>query len=146
MGGKRWELKQLYLGRMPPGILYALGAKSGKGIYSAATEHADGGIMSTPHLGLVAEDGPEAIIPLSGGRRRRGLDLWNKTGDILGAASNGGAATQAPASRNDVKIGPIQITVKVDGSGSPQDTVNEIALKLAPLLQQTWANIPLEAC
>lgn len=40
--------------------------------------------MTRPHLGLVAEDGAEAIIPLSGNRRQRGLDLWERTGQMLG--------------------------------------------------------------
>lgn len=53
--------------------------------YSAATEkHAEGGIMTSPHIGLVAEDGAEAIIPLSGKRRNRGIDLWEKAGQMLG--------------------------------------------------------------
>ncbi len=47
--------------------------------------HAAGGIMTTPHVGLVAEAGPEAIIPLSPSRRSRGLTLWQKVGEILGA-------------------------------------------------------------
>lgn len=49
------------------------------------TPHAMGGIMTSPHIGLVAEDGPEAIIPLGGSRRTRALDLWNQTGSLLGA-------------------------------------------------------------
>lgn len=53
--------------------------------YEAATaKHAEGGIMTRPHMGLVAEDGAEAIIPLSGKRRERGIDLWEKTGKMLG--------------------------------------------------------------
>ena len=51
---------------------------------ATATPHAEGGIMTRPHLGLVAEDGAEAIIPLSGNRRQRGLDLWERTGQMLG--------------------------------------------------------------
>lgn len=51
---------------------------------ATATPHAEGGIMTRPHLGLVAEDGAEAIIPLSGKRRARGLSIWEKTGEMLG--------------------------------------------------------------
>ena len=47
-------------------------------------KHAQGGILSTPHLGLVAEDGPEAIIPLSGNKKDRGLELWEEAGKRLG--------------------------------------------------------------
>jgi len=47
-------------------------------------EYATGGILSRPHIGLVAEDGPEAIIPLSGKRRKRGVDLWQQVGQMMG--------------------------------------------------------------
>ena len=52
--------------------------------YQAAAAHAEGGIMTSPHVGLVAEDGAEAIIPLSGKRRERGIELWEQTGNLLG--------------------------------------------------------------
>ncbi len=47
-------------------------------------KHAAGGILTRPHLGLVAEAGPEAIIPLSTGMRPRALKLWAETGKRLG--------------------------------------------------------------
>jgi phage-related minor tail protein len=44
----------------------ALGAAVAIGITAAGVQaHADGGVFSTPHVGLVAEAGPEAIIPLN---------------------------------------------------------------------------------
>lgn len=46
--------------------------------------YADGGLITQPHLGLVGEDGPEAIIPLSPSRRSRALDLWQQAGKWLG--------------------------------------------------------------
>jgi len=46
--------------------------------------HAYGGILTRPHLGLVAEAGPEAIIPLSLRMRNRALKLWEQTGKYLG--------------------------------------------------------------
>lgn len=48
--------------------------------------HAEGGVFGNPHLGLVAEDGPEAIIPLGAKRRERGLDLWMQAGAMLGVS------------------------------------------------------------
>ena len=44
--------------------------------------HATGGIFSQPHLGLVAEAGREAVIPLED--RVRGLPLWIEAGRELG--------------------------------------------------------------
>ncbi len=52
------------------------------------SRYALGGILTNPHLGLVAEDGPEAIIPLSPKRRKRAIDLWEKTGRELGVISS----------------------------------------------------------
>ena len=39
-------------------------------------------------LSWVGEDGPEVIIPLSGKKKDRGLELWKQAGDILGASEN----------------------------------------------------------
>lgn len=47
-------------------------------------KHATGGIFTVPHLAQFAEDGAEAVIPLSDKYRARGLELWNKAGNILG--------------------------------------------------------------
>ncbi len=58
---------------------------------AAVKRHAMGGIITRPHLGLVGEAGPEAIIPLSSGMRGRALDLWAQTGRMLGI----GAQTRA---------------------------------------------------
>ena len=44
--------------------------------------HAFGGILTTPHVGLVAEAGPEAIIPLRD--KSRGIPLVQKAASILG--------------------------------------------------------------
>lgn len=51
---------------------------------STVLEHAWGGIMTRPHMGIVAEDGAESIIPLSPSKRGRGIDLWERTGQALG--------------------------------------------------------------
>ncbi len=48
------------------------------------TKYAWGGVLTSPHLGMVAEAGPEAIIPLSPPMRSRAIDLWRRTGDMLG--------------------------------------------------------------
>ena len=55
---------------------------SGSGI----KKHAEGGILTDPHLGLVAEDGPEAIIPLDGSSRAK--SIWEQAGEALGLLSD----------------------------------------------------------
>lgn len=50
------------------GLQGATGTAPVKGVYQA---HAAGGVFTSPHLGLVAEAGPEAIIPLSDPNRAK---------------------------------------------------------------------------
>ena len=49
--------------------------------------HAWGGLMTSPHIGLVAEAGPEMIIPLSRNKNARGVSLWMQAGRILGVGA-----------------------------------------------------------
>ncbi len=58
-----------------------------------ATKNAMGGFVNQAHLGIVGEAGPEAIIPLSGTNKHRGISLWQETGKMLGMLpkhANGG--------------------------------------------------------
>lgn len=64
----------------------ALGVESD--VKGKAKKHAWGGLMTTPHYGLVAEDGAEMIIPLSKDKRARGLALWQQTGNMLGVTQS----------------------------------------------------------
>lgn len=51
------------------------------------TPYADGGIATSPRIGLVAEAGvPEAMIPWNGSRRS--VELWQATGQALGVGGN----------------------------------------------------------
>lgn len=48
-----------------------------------AKRHANGGFVNGTTLSYVGEDGPEAIIPLGGKRRQRGIQLWQQAGVML---------------------------------------------------------------
>ena len=131
--------------------------------------HALGGIMTHPHLGLVAEDGAEAIIPLSGKRRERGLALWQEAGRMLGVReyAEGGIAGAVPVSSGGgsggnvvIEVGGVQvelggISFQIDGSENPDEIIDvirgnisgitdEIASELAEKLQAVFANMPLK--
>lgn len=57
------------------------GSTGGGNLQSTITKHAMGGIFTSPHVGMVAESGPEAIIPLNSPGRAE---------NILGASGLGG--------------------------------------------------------
>jgi hypothetical protein len=129
--------------------------------------HADGGIMNRAHFGIVAEDGPEAIIPLSANRRSRGLELWERTGQMLGVNNQSADEIKplAPPGYYDganddgcavlVNVGDVSFDVHID-SESAKDTdaiiailkanikslTDEIAHELAIKLKQVYANLP----
>lgn len=96
----------------------------GKG---SVLEHAWGGIMTKPHMGIVAEDGAEGIIPLSPSKRNRGIDLWQRTGEILGVQpyANGGITGDEPEQLpKEVPTGGGQnITIKVEVKAEPKFTI-----------------------
>lgn len=91
-----------------------------------ATAHAWGGIMTKPHLGLVAEDGAESIIPLSPSKRSRGLDLWEQTGQALGVHpyADGGII-------GDTDEGTESIPISTAGTGGGGPSVH-VTLQMAP--------------
>ncbi|MFZ5688680.1 MAG: hypothetical protein ACOY9Y_10995 [Bacillota bacterium] len=53
-------------------------------VQGGVLKNARGSILTRPAISLVAEEGPEAIIPLSSKRRQRALELWQETGRYLG--------------------------------------------------------------
>ena len=64
----------------------------------APKTNAQGGIYDGAFLSWVAEDGPEAIIPLGGDKRGRGLDLWLQAGRMLGVSEFADGGIMAPYS------------------------------------------------
>lgn len=69
----------------PSATISFSGGGSGTATVSASiASNAEGDIIDSPILSWVGEDGPEAIIPLGGKRRSRGLSLWEKAGELLG--------------------------------------------------------------
>ncbi|MBE3576876.1 MAG: tape measure protein [Limnochordales bacterium] len=75
----------------PPGIRPVLEPAS-------VPTYAQGGILTRPHLGLVAEAGPEAIIPLSVAMRARAIALWSEVGRRLGIQRFAEGGIVGPAS------------------------------------------------
>lgn len=111
-------------------------------------KHAEGGIMDTPHVGLVAEDGPEAIIPLGDKRRSKGIKLWQEAGKRLGVythAEGGISSGSAPAeSSTPQEAGNIQVDIVPNvQSGYGETLVNEfqstVGTSLVPIANQAYS-------
>ena len=62
------------------------GFNVGVNVAGGAEPHANGGVFTRPHLGLVAEAGyPEVIIPINGSQNA--MNLWQTAGQMLGVNS-----------------------------------------------------------
>lgn len=124
-----------------------LGGPKGGAKYA---KHAEGGIFSNPHFGMVAEDGAEAIIPLSGKRRNRGLALWNAAGEALGANST---EPTISTSGNGISIQIGNVTIEINLSGGngtiaeqieaqKDDISNTVISILKQALADSFSNMP----
>lgn len=135
---------------------------------SGGRHRANGGILNSPEIALVAEDGAEAIIPLSSKRRERGLALWQKAGEMLGVSQHAeGGIIGAIPSISSSGSGSTVITVEVGGImlgginissdiNDPEEIVeiireniagltDDIAYQLAEKLQAVFSNMPIKA-
>lgn len=98
------------------------GGATGSATVSASL-HALGGIFDEPHLGIVAEAGPESIIPLDGSDRS--LSLFEQTGEMLGVLNSGeGKSVETPAQTVNA---PQSVSQPV---GSPQTSERVIRLEI----------------
>ena len=86
---------------------------------SSIARNANGGIYDGAMLSWVAEDGPEAIIPLGAKRRNRGIDLWLQAGEMLGVAEFAEGGILAPYS-GVVENVPDAVWDDDDGDGKPK--------------------------
>ena len=117
------------LRRIGSGITGLVGSGGG-----SEAPHAAGGIFHAPHRGIVAENGPEAIIPLND--RTRGLDILERAATMMGLdfgdemdftpdESGESAPLIAPISTGNapqsvsVELGGISIPITI--SGGPMD-------------------------
>lgn len=83
-------------------------------------KYASGGLITKPHLGLVGEDGPEMVIPLT--KRNRGLALWAKAGKMLGAQT--APAKTAPSYAPGTTTSNVSSSVYETNTYSPSFTLN----------------------
>lgn len=150
---------------------FGAGYNDAKG--GSTQKHAYGGIMTQPHMGIVAEDGAEGIIPLSPSKRGRGIDLWQRTGELLGVQpyADGGIVGDEPEdipTAAPTGTGGQGVTIKVEvkaepkfvigGDGSSADESKILAIlkayiremtddigdELAERLARIFANMPVK--
>lgn len=114
-----------------------------------------GQVQGGAQLIMVAEEGdPEMIIPLGSQRRKRGLQLWEQAGHMMGVPGfanggmvgggsdeglrfqNTGGGSASGAGGINVNVGGVTVEVKVDGSGGNPDIAAAIAEQGGEIAEQ----------
>lgn len=123
--------------------------------------YAEGGFVNSPTQALIGEAGAEVVIPLSGSKRSRAIDLFNKTAAILGEGAAipmsdftaddipeldntfSGFTLDAPtpvaangdktSNSAEVSMGGINVTFNISGADNPQQIMETIKENLADL-------------
>ena len=137
---------------------------------SSEAPHAAGGIFHAPHRGIVAENGPEAIIPLRD--RNRGLDILERAAAMMGLDFGDGldfassefaenAPLSAPVSAGNtaqsvsIDMGGISIPITISGNSADaqsvvqairenlEDIADDIGGQLADKMAAILANQPV---
>ncbi|NPV90107.1 MAG: hypothetical protein HPY50_04935 [Firmicutes bacterium] len=105
---------------------------------------ASGGIVDIPQLGIIGEAGPEAIIPLSGSYRSRALDLYARTGEMLGLGplglSNPLTGGVALAGAGGPNINVSGISVNLNGGFDENELALSIGRQIAAKMKRTMEN------
>ncbi|MCL1701628.1 hypothetical protein [Lysinibacillus sp. Bpr_S20] len=144
----------------PAGPKKSLGPVRSGGGY---VPYANGGLINRPHMGLVGEAGPEAIIPLSPSRRGRGRELLYRAASALGVqpyADGGLVGGNIIEGYGDISTGnngasisigdilpQVQITVQanenghVDLSNVSDEILDQIGVKLANKVMEAASNM-----
>lgn len=126
------------------------------GFLGRIKKNASGSFVSGPMLSWVGEEGPEVIIPLSGKKKERGLELWKQAGNILGVSEMSQFNQQNNSSEKKnvlVSVGNITISEIKNERGKTginfikelkeqrEEVSDELCNILAEALESTYQNI-----
>lgn len=116
------------------------GVNVGVSVAGGAEPHANGGVFTRPHLGLVAEAGyPEVIIPINGSQNA--MNLWQTAGQMLGVNSTLAPVVSGPTAPSiaspmggGVGGGDVNVTfapqITVQGNASQSDIAAALDAKM----------------
>lgn len=105
-----------------PQIQVNYAAKMPYGNPMSVAKHASGGIFDEPHMGIFAEAGPEAFIPID--RSKRSASIWEQTGKELGLLGDSGNSVTS-VSNSDTEQMHVSYSPTYYVYGSSEDTIRK---------------------
>ncbi|MBT9670573.1 hypothetical protein GPK34_00780 [Secundilactobacillus kimchicus] len=98
---------------------YANGMRQYGNQYSQYSKHATGGIFSTPHVGMVAEAGTEAVVPFAPSRRNEAKSILRRANSAVGMNLDINSQNQTGGSFSYAPTHSVTIT-NADGSDTSE--------------------------
>lgn len=100
----------------------------------------NGGVATSPSV--FGEDGAEMAIPLSASKRKRGLDLWRQTGEILGAeyTPEADASYYSSSTTENNTYSPV-FNLTVHGNADAKDLERKVKRWIAESMNETFAGL-----
>ena len=103
--------------------------------------YANGGLATKPSV--FGEDGAEMAIPLSASKRKRGIDLWQKTGDMFGLSSytpENSVCVTNNTTNNEYNTYSPQFVLNMNGS-TDRATERTVKQWIKEALEESYASI-----
>ena len=111
--------------------------------------------MQAPHMAMVAEDGAEAIIPLSPDKRQRGISLWEDAGESLGVSASVAANSGGNVVEVNIEVNPEFVIEARDAGFDGESLVSvvrehiremadDIGDEIADRLARVFSNMPVK--
>lgn len=99
-------------------------------------KHATGGIYSQPHIGEVAEEGTEAVIPMGAGREGTGKSLLKQAAGMMGMSL--GLNQSQSSANNSMSFAP-NYQIHVGNADNPNQVESQLRNVMSDISQQSRA-------
>ena len=123
-------------------VRYAVSRYGSLGKAYRGVGYANGGIATSPSI--FGEDGAEMAIPLSRNKRKQGINLWNKTGSLLGMpqySPDSDIGTYNTSNIVENNTYSPQFTVNISGSNDDRTMARKVKTWIKESLQETFDSI-----
>lgn len=101
--------------------------------------YANGGLVTKP--GWIGEAGNEMVIPLSQSKKKRGLSLWERTGEMLGAYTPENSYSKNNGESYESNTYSPQFNLTVNGSATDRSTQRQIKQFMKEAMKEAFESM-----
>ena len=126
-------------------VRYAVSRYGSLGKAYRGVGYANGGIVNKPTWGVFGEDGDEALIPLSKSKRKQGLGLWSKAGEMLGAYSPESSAPSNKSVNSETNNYSPSFSITINGTDDTKGMERKIKKWISESMDELFDSMARKA-